>query len=97
MVDDSPTRKETLDALRGISERRREAFRAGGLEAIPESTTADDIDWLHHARKLLSEEDQFILGLYTEVWREWGKYRCSVCGNTLAQSKAMNYDCIREC
>ncbi|QOC59332.1 hypothetical protein SEA_LIFES_6 [Microbacterium phage Lifes] len=100
------TREEIMSHLKDLRQRRLDAFRGGSgkgltskehLAMIPEVTYPEDIDVLHAARKTLSEDDQFILDLYSDVWREWGKYRCSVCGRTPAQSAAINYDCAYEC
>lgn len=100
------TKAEILEALVDLDRRRLAAFASGTgkglstkdhLALIPESTTPEDLDLLHAARKTLSPEDIFILDLYSDVWREWGKYRCSVCGMTPKQAAAANYDCAVEC
>lgn len=103
------TEREIADMRERISEivrRRLEAYSAGSgkglstkdhLALIPEATTVDDIYTLHEAREMLDPFSRAVLDLYADVWREWGKYRCSVCGRTSAQSAAIGYDCGREC
>lgn len=39
-----------------------------------------------------------IINLYVDINDEFTRgLRCSVCGNTPNQSKAIGYDCVREC
>jgi len=42
--------------------------------------------------------EDYVLAVYNMIQREYSKgKRCSVCGNTPAQSVAINYDCAYEC
>jgi hypothetical protein len=91
------TQDEMQERVRELSMRRLEAFNKGGLDAIPESTKPEDIDMLQEARESLDDYSRHVLDLYSDVWREWGKYRCAVCGLTVAQAAAIGYDCAMEC
>lgn len=100
------TQDEMLERVQELELRRLNAFSESSgeglstkdhLARIPESTTVEDIQMLHEARQMLDPFARAVLDLYADVWREWGKYRCSVCGRTSAQSAAINYDCTYEC
>lgn len=97
---------EMLDRIREIAERRTDAFRAADrkgrtsrevLDEMGEATTADDIQALHAARMMLDHRSREVLDLYSEVWQEWGRLRCGVCGRTAKQNQALGYDCVNEC
>jgi hypothetical protein len=99
-------RAETVAALHEIGRRRMEAFRAGegkGLSSrehlalIPEATTPEDFDTLYDAIDQLDDDAKLVIALVKDMWREWGKYRCSVCALTPKQAAAIGYDCISEC
>jgi hypothetical protein len=79
-------REQMLAKLADIQSRRMDAFRSGEGKKL---STKE--------RLALIPEATTTEALYSDVWREWGKYRCSVCGRTPAQSEAINYDCAREC
>lgn len=101
------TSKRRMSALlEDIEIRRVDAFSAGNrsdltvyehLALIPEATTAADIEVLSEARLMLDPFARRVLDLYSEVWGEFGEYRCSVCGRTPKQSAAIGYDCSSEC
>jgi hypothetical protein len=99
-------KQEMTVALGELSVRRIRAYSEGSgmglsskehLALVPESTTTDDIDLLAAARNMLDGFSRQVLDLYVDVWTEFGKYRCSVCGRTAQQSRAVGYDCAREC
>jgi hypothetical protein len=51
-------------------------------------------------QKVWSKFDGYgdLIWVYDCIQREFTRgERCSVCGNTAEQSKALNYDCINEC
>jgi hypothetical protein len=101
------TRDDMAAALRELQTRRITAFSAGNglglsskdqLALIAEATTADDIDLLNDAVRMLDEFSKTVATLHTDVWREFAKgQRCSVCGMTSKQAAAARYDCAREC
>lgn len=95
-------------AVAELWNRRTEAFgnvdpalysgvRHPGLEAMEDATTDADVRMLNAARNSLDERSKSILALYVNVWRSFGKQRCSVCGRTKNQNAEIRYDCAREC
>lgn len=97
---------EQIAAVNELNERRLDAFRSTsgtGMDhsevrrVIAESTTQADIDTLNDIVRSQDSETQALIRLYEDVWREFGRYRCSVCGRTAAQNRAIDYDCITEC
>jgi len=99
-------RLRMLEAVLDIEQRRLQAFIDGsgkGLSTVehlalqPEATTQEDIDTLQDARAMLDDFSRAVLDVYVDVWQDFGKYRCSVCGRTLKQSKAIGYNCTSEC
>ncbi|MGW8431779.1 hypothetical protein ACWGJ9_11850 [Curtobacterium citreum] len=93
-------------ALHELRTRRTVAFTAGyGLDLstqdrlalIAEATTADDVDLINDAVSMLDEFSRTVATLRTDVWREFGKGRCSVCGRTAKQNAALGYDCATGC
>jgi hypothetical protein len=100
------TRDDMAAALRELQHRRTAAFSAGNglglsskdqLALITEATTAEDIDLLNDALRMLDEFSRTVATLHTDVWREFGKGRCSVCGRTAKQNAAIGYDCATGC
>lgn len=97
---------QMTEALTDLSRRRIEAFSAGSgkglttaehLALVPESTNPTDIDLLNEARHMLDKFSRGVLDLYVDVWREFGKERCGVCGMTGKQARDANYNCAVEC
>ncbi|GAA1639324.1 hypothetical protein GCM10009700_27840 [Brevibacterium sanguinis] len=100
------TREQMLERLSEIRQRRLDAFReadhagasaADNIQAIADATTIEDINTLHEAREVLDDFERNVLDMYVDVWREFGKYRCPVCGMTDRQSAAVGYDCLKGC
>ena len=101
------SRDNMLVALRELTERRLDAFRTfdrsehrGGdhRAVMAEATTAADIDLLNDAYRMLDEFAKTVTSLREDVWAEFNRgTRCSVCGNTSAQSAALGYNCAEEC
>jgi hypothetical protein len=99
-------KEQMTEALTDLSRRRIEAFSAGTgkglttaehLALVPESTTPADVDLLNEARHMLDDLSRGVLDLYVDVWREFGKGRCPVCGMTSKQARDANYNCAIEC
>ena len=96
---------DLTDKLRDIKARRLEAFlafdHAGGsrdaIEAAADATTPEDIDTIHDAVDALDDYGKLVVELVKDVWHDFGRYRCSVCGMTKHQADAAGYDCAREC
>lgn len=95
-----------LELVRELDMRRLLAFQDASDSGEPgkfreyeaEVTTARDIDLLNRVLLSLPRDLQGFIRLRTDVWQEFrGGTRCSVCGNTAAQSKALNYNCSYEC
>jgi len=101
------SRDDMLVALRELTERRLDAFRTfdrsehrGGdhRAVMAEATTAADVDLLNDAYRMLDEFAKTVTSLREDVWAEFSRgTRCSVCGNTSAQSAAIGYNCAEEC
>lgn len=100
--------EQILEAVIGIHNRRIEAFGEYAdkhpghtskaiLQALEDATTPEDIETLHEARNRLDDFSKAILDVYVDVWRGFGRYRCSVCGMTAKQSRDAGYDCARGC
>lgn len=84
--------RRTQVSLNNFSSGREEADRA-----VAEATTQEDIDNLGDIFHGMPSDIQQFIWVFKEVWAEFGKYRCSVCGRTAEQSAAINYDCVRGC
>lgn len=60
--------------------------------------TFDQIEVIRKAVRDRFPDDRIVLTAYNSIEREFSKgHRCSVCGRTEAQNKAIGYDCVREC
>lgn len=61
--------------------------------------TMDELDSIREfIEARFTDEEQHILYAYRNIEREFTRgHRCAVCGRTEKQSKAINYDCAREC
>ena len=61
--------------------------------------TVDDWDIIsNYVWNKFSDEERGILHTYDSFQREFIKgHRCSVCGRTDAQNKALGYNCYEEC
>lgn len=99
---------ELLTAVHSVHLRRMDAFMAADkltpvpttperLQLMADATTVDDLDILAQARASLDERARTILDVYVEVQRDYGRFRCSVCGMTRAQADAVGNDCTYDC
>ena len=95
----SRSREELHDAMRELSARRRQGFGdTGTLEGVADVSTIHDWHMLREATEALDDFGQMVVDLHSDMTSEFNRgFRCSVCGNTPAQSKAINYDCVRGC
>lgn len=66
-------------------------------QAKAESTSSADYDFMNALYRRLPRELQEYVRLTEEMWGDFGKYRCSVCGLTEKQAEAINYNCTLEC
>lgn len=93
------SREELHEAMRELQARRMKGFSdTRTLVGVADASTIQDWYMLREATEALDDFGQMVVDLHSDMTSEFSRgLRCSVCGNTAARSKAINYDCVREC
>lgn len=86
-----------IQAYRDSPKDHRAPYKAQ-TEAIANSTTVEDTGHMRDIYNTFPEHVRVLIELFKDVEREYAKgLRCSVCGMTPEQSKAVGNDCIYDC